>query len=124
MDTINFPPLPEKKLEEACAMINQIKGTPLPFMLRGIRVDRKKIRAALEILNSHPQSMLPQNCRNDVSARTPDGLDRRMKEKLGSDLRMANIISDILAEAGIAEIISLENPATGRLVKGTKLKVK
>jgi len=36
-------------------------------------------------------------------------------------LRTANIISDVLAKAGIVEIVQVENPDTGRIVKGTRL---
>lgn len=65
--------------------------------------------------------MLPQNCRNDVRERTPDGLDRRLKVCLKTDLRMANIISEVLEKAGIVEVVQVKNPQTGRTVKGTKL---
>ena len=37
------------------------------------------------------------------------------------DTRTANIISDVLEQVGIAEIAKVENPETGRIVKGTKL---
>ena len=120
--SVKQKPIPQAVLEKACSLVSQQYGTPLPFPLRGITVDREKIRAAMEILNSHPQRTMPQNCRNDIRARTPDGLDRRLKEALNTDLRMANIISDVLASAQIAEIVRVENPATGRMVKGTRLK--
>jgi len=117
-----YEPIPQPLLEKACLLIIVEYGTPLPFKLRGITIKGRIIKAALEILNSHPQRILPQNSRNDIRKRTPDGLDLRLKEALGTDLRMANIISDVLARAQIAEIVEVENPATGRMVKGTRLK--
>lgn len=75
----------------------------------------------MEILNAEATKTLPQNCRNDVREKTPDGLDKRIKESLNTDLRTANIISDVLKLVGIVEIVQVINPQTGRLVKGTKL---
>ena len=75
----------------------------------------------MEILNAEATKTLPQNCRNDVREKTPDGLDKRIKESLNTDLRTANIIYDVLKLVGIVEIVQVINPQTGRLVKGTKL---
>jgi hypothetical protein len=40
---------------------------------------------------------------------------------MGNDLRTANIVSDILAAAGIVSIIKVINPKTGRKIKATQL---
>lgn len=48
-------------------------------------------------------------------------LDRNIKEILDTDLRTANIISDILQEVGVVEVLAVINPTTGRKIKGTKL---
>lgn len=72
-------------------------------------------------MNDVPTKTLPQNCRNDVLEGTPDGLDARLKVRLGN-LRRANIISDILAKANIVKIVQVENVTTGNYVKGTLLK--
>ena len=108
-------------IEKACAMVEETSGKAIPFRLRGIKVDRYLIISALEILADAPQKTLPQNCRNDIYERTPDGLDRRIKAKLKTDLRTANIISDVLADAGIVKVVKVLKPETGRMVKATKL---
>jgi len=113
--------IPALLLKAVCLEVERDNEKELPFYERGIKVDHTLIEAALCSLNSSPTKTLPQNCRNDIIERTPDGLDRRIKEKLGSDLRTANIISDLLAGAGIVEVIQVKNPETGRSVKGTRL---
>lgn len=75
----------------------------------------------MELLNKAKEKTLPQNSRNDIVDRTPDGLDKRIKESLKTDLRTANIVSDVLEEASIAKVVSVVNPNTGKSVKGTKL---
>jgi len=116
----NFKPIPEKFLDSAFSQITK-KVHPIPFWYRGIVIDRALVQATLEILNHEKTKELPQNCRNDIKERTPDGLDRRIKEYLKSDLRTANIITDVLESAGIARNITVVNPSTGRFIKGTKL---
>ena len=113
--------MPPQILEQICERVEKTSGRTLPFRLRGISIKRELIKAAIIALNNTPQKTLPQNCRNDIRARTPDGLDLRIKEYLNTDLRTANIISDVLAEAGIVEVVTIENPRTGRRIKGTKL---
>jgi sugar phosphate isomerase/epimerase len=107
-------------LDRACHAVHQNVDT-VPFRHRGIKITRELIRTAMELLNAEPTKTLPQNCRNAVRAETPDGLDRRIKESLNIDTRTANIVSDVLAQAGIVRIVRVRNPRTGRLVKGTQL---
>ena len=115
------PPILPTVLDRVCDLIAKRHG-PLPFRHnRGIRITRKLVQAAVEILNAAPNRTLPQHCRNARREYTPDGLDRRIKERLNDDTRTANIISDVLAEAGVAEVLKVENPETGRMVKGTRL---
>lgn len=116
----NLKPIPINLLNQICYRVNQSVGN-IPFKYRGITITQELIKAAVEILNAEPTKMLPQNSRNDVKEKTPDGLDRRIKEYLNTNLRTANIISDVLEQAGIVEIISIMNFQTGRRVKGTKL---
>jgi|GEM_PF-697218 len=116
----NFAPIPEELLERACRGVVNNFGE-LPFTHRGIQITRELIQATMEILNSAPDQQLPQNCRNAVRDRTPDGLDLRLKIHFNDHLRRANIISDVLAAAGIVEIVQIQNPVTGRIVKGTQL---
>lgn len=111
-----------KLLNHVCRIVEEKSGCTIPFRLRGITIKRDLIEAAITILNDSPEKTLPQNCRNDIRSRTPDGLDRRIKDYLNTDLRTANIISDVLAEAGVVEIVSVINPETGRRVKGTRLR--
>lgn len=113
--------VPPQILEQVCERVEKTSGRALPFRLRGISINRDLIKAAIIALNNSPQKTLPQNCRNDIRARTPDGLDLRIKEYLDTDLRTANIISDVLAEAGIVEVVPVVNPRTSRKIKGTKL---
>jgi hypothetical protein len=115
---MNIPP---QILEQVCLIVNEKSGRTIPFSSRGITINRDLIETAMVVLNSSQGKTLPQNCRNDIRSRTPDGLDRRIKECLNMDTRTANIISDVLAEAGVVEIITVINPETGRWIKGTKL---
>lgn len=113
-------PISPNLLDLACYSVSQ-KADDIPFRYRGIMITRELIKVAMELLNSEPTKELPQNCRNDVRERTPDGLDKCIKESLNTNLRTANIISDVLRDAGIVEITQVRNPQTDRSVKGTKL---
>jgi len=113
-------PIPDQLLVKAVSKVEEACGRSLPLYERGIRIDEELIRATLEILNEESAKTLPQNCRNAVLEKTPDGLDARLKLRLGN-LRRANIISDVLAKAGIVFVIHVPNPATGNSVKGTQL---
>ncbi|MDP4182286.1 MAG: hypothetical protein Q8942_14505 [Bacillota bacterium] len=104
----------------ACKRIEELYGG-IPFKERGITVSSELIKATIEILNDETNKTLPQNCRNQTIEKTPYGLDYKIKERLNTNLRTANIISDILHKAGIVTVIDVINPATGRNVKGTKL---
>lgn len=110
----------DSSLERAFDLVDR-DVRPLPFKERGIRVTRELIEATLGVLNAEPTRTLPQNCRNAIMEKTPDGLDRRIKKKLNSNLRTANIVSDVLRDAGIVEIVKVLNPQIGRTVKGTRL---
>ena len=114
------PPILPPLLDRACERVERRYG-PLPFRHRGIRITRKLIQAAIEILNDAPGRLLPQHCRNARREYTPDGLDRRIKERLDDDTRTANILSDILQDAGIVEVTKVSNPETGRMIKATRL---
>jgi hypothetical protein len=115
-EKLNCVPIPLALMNRACDAIGQ-KVNKIPFKHRGIMITHELIKITIELLNAEPTKTLPQNCRNDVRERTPDGLDRRIKERLNINLRTANIISDVLEKAGIVEVIQ----RTGRTVKRTKL---
>ena len=114
--------VPESLLNKACELIAREVGEQLPFKYRGIYINRKLIQATLEVLNAAPGRTLPQNCRQHTRHNTPDGLDRRIKERLNLDLRTANIVSDLLGRAGVVEVVEVETFRTHRKVKGTRLK--
>lgn len=109
-------PIPSEKLEKIL-----IRFPDLPLKERGIVINAELIKIAIELLNDSPDHILPQNCRNDIMERTPDGLDKRIKGKTGSNLRTANIVSDILRDAGIVEICKMKNFYSDREVKATRL---
>lgn len=111
----------EIMLNQALSRIENV-WYELPFEYRGIKIDHELIKVTLDILNYEPSKKLPQNPRNAVVNNTPDGLDKRIKVERNSNLRTANIISDVLAYAEIVEIEKTKNPLTNRSVKGTKLK--
>lgn len=111
----------EDTVHRACALVEAHFGR-LPFRHRGIKITSELVRAAVEILDAESSGMLPQNCRNLRVEETPDGLDRRIKLRLGTDLRRANIISDVLAEVGVVEVSEAKNPSTGRFIKCTQLR--
>lgn len=116
----SFIPIPPELMNKLCLAIRKQWGT-ISFQHRGIEVSPRLIKTAIELLNEEPTKVLPQNSRNDVRERTPDGLDRRIKERLNLDTRTANIISDVLKGASIVEIIQIENARTGRMIKATRL---
>ena len=113
--------LSAEQLEKAYTLISTSKGKSLPFRERGISINRRLIETALTILANAPNRTLPQNARNAAWVETPDGMDKRIKRCLGSNVRTANIVSDILSEAGIVKIIEVTNEDTKRVVKGTHL---
>lgn len=112
--------IPDELLNKIISKVENAYARSLPFYERGIKIDKLLISITLEILNEEPTKTLPQNCRNDILGRTPDGLDARLKERLGN-LHRANIISDVLAKAGVVKVISVENFGTRNYVKGTRL---
>ena len=112
--------IPFSMLEEACLAVCKVAGN-IPFKIRGIMITRDLIKATMELLNEEVDKTLPQNCRNDIEERTPHGLDKRIKIALNSNLRTANIISDVLEQASIVSIVGVLNPKTSRYIKGTKL---
>ena len=112
------------RLDDACQLL-QRSFSPIPFPCRGIKITARLVAAAIEILNSAPNRTLPQNCRQPRKADepdAPDGLDRRIKERLKTHLRTANIISNVLETAGIVELVKAVNPSSGRIVNGTRLR--
>jgi hypothetical protein len=109
--------IPNELLDKIIARM----GLTLPYYSRGIKISEELVKVTIECLNNAPSNILPQNCRNATRSKTPDGLDLRIKNKMGFDLRTANIISDILAEVGIVNVIQVINPKTERNVKATKL---
>ena len=115
-----YSPIPEDLFERACGIIVARYGF-FPIECRGIRIRKNLVKATMEILNSAPEKKLPQNCRNDIRENTPDGLDLRIKEYLNSDLRNANIFTDILESVGIASNVQILNDETKRLIKGSQL---
>jgi len=120
MPPMKIFPISRELLDKACFAVER-KYQRLPFSLRGITIDRNLIQATLEILNAEPHHTLPQNCRNDIRDRTPDGLDRRIKDYLATDLRTANIVTDVLESSGIVQNVQVPSPSTGRDIKGTQL---
>ena len=115
------PPILPTVLDRICERIAR-EHAPLAFRHdRGIRITRKLVEAAVEILNAAPDRTLAQHCRNATREHTPDGLDRRIKERLNDDTRTGNIISDVLEEAGVVKVCKIPNPATGRMIKATQL---
>ena len=112
--------IPDELLRNAISEVETGWGRKLPFYEWGIKIDKILISTTLEILNEAPSKTLPQNSRNAVLERTPDGLDRRLKERLGN-LRRGNIISDVLSKANIVEVFDCEKYLTQRLVKCTRL---
>lgn len=93
----------------------------LPYKVRGIKIDFDLVKATIVVLNKADDNILPQNSRNASMRNTPDGLDKRVKKKLNSNLRTANIVSDELEKVGIVVVTKEKSPQTGRMVKHTKL---
>ena len=114
-------PIEKNVPRELMNLVIERSGQSLPYNCRGIKITHQLIQVTLECLNEEPSKTLPQNCRNNIRSKTPDGLDYRIKNRMGSDLRTANIISDILAEAGIVKITHIINPKTGRRIKASQL---
>ncbi|WP_251528863.1 hypothetical protein [Metabacillus litoralis] len=94
----------------------------LPRKVRGMTINKELVGATVAILNSAPKQTLFQYCSNQSVEQTKDGLDKRLKLYFNNDLRRVNIISDVLEEAGITQVFTLENPETRRVAKATRLK--
>ncbi|WP_321508480.1 PQQ-binding-like beta-propeller repeat protein [uncultured Methanoregula sp.] len=116
----SYSPIPQDLFERACRILEE-RYSDFPIKSRGIYIRKNLVKATLEILNSMPGKKLPQNCRDDTRENTPDGLDLRIKEYLDSDLRTANIITDLLESVGIASNIQVPSEKTGHLLKGSQL---
>ncbi|GHV83670.1 hypothetical protein AGMMS50212_10100 [Spirochaetia bacterium] len=97
-----------KKIPEILSLLI-CKIVKPPFTYRGIKITEELLCTTLEILNAEETKALPQNARNLSAEDTPDGLDKRIKIKLCGNTRVANIVSDILAEKEIIEIIRQTN---------------
>ena len=92
----------------------------LPYKERGIQINEELIIITIEILNENESKILPQNARNVIMEKTPHGLDKIIKQRLNTNTRTANIISDILENKGFVEIIKIKNEK-GNYIKATKL---
>lgn len=93
----------------------------LPYRERGIIINEELIIITMEILNKSKDKTLPQNCKKERIEKTPFGLDKLIKEKLGDDTMRATIISDELQKKGIVTVFKAVNEKTGRLINHTKL---
>jgi len=93
----------------------------LPYRKRGIIITFDLLKVTIEILNDANDKTLPQNCRNEVAEKTPDGLDKKIKINLPTTQRTANIVSDVLKEKKVVKIILVQNKKTRRMIKGTRL---
>jgi hypothetical protein len=113
--------IPEELLKKITLMIEVKQNIRLPFEVRGIVISELLIATTLEILNKEKSKTLPQNARHDNLEKTPDGLDKRLKIRIGNDTCRSHIVSDILAEVGIVRLIKVRNIKTGKLVNGTQL---
>jgi hypothetical protein len=113
--------IPEELLSKIILKIESTFGKRVPFELRGIVIGELLISATLEILNEEKTKTLPQNARHDNMKKTPDGLDKRLKIRMGNDTCRGHIISDLLAEVGVVNLLKVKNFKTGRLVNGTQV---
>jgi len=113
--------IPEELLKKITLKIEVKQKKRLPFEVRGIVISELLIATTLEILNKEKSKLLPQNARHDNLEKTPDGLDKRLKIRMGNDTCRGHIISDILAEVGIVRLAKVRNIKTGKLVNGTQL---
>jgi len=115
--------IPDELLNNICTKIEDQFGE-LSFKYRRVSITKELIAATFEILNMETNKELPQNSRNLVKEKTPDGLDKRIKEKLNNNQRIGNIVSDILEEVGLVAVFKRESATTGRIIKWTKSKIK
>jgi hypothetical protein len=114
-------PVSEELLKKIILKIEMKQNKRLPFKLRGIIISELLIATTIEILNKEKSKMLPQNARHDNLEKTPDGLDKRLKKRIGNDTCRGHIVSDILAEVGVVRLLKVKNIKTGHLVNGTEL---
>lgn len=113
--------MPSALVEKLNVILNR-KEIILPYKRRGITISIELIQACMTVLNDAEEKALPQNNKNSILSETPDGLDARIKARVGSNLRTANIVSDFLETLGIVEIFQAPNWETGRQVKWTRLR--
>jgi hypothetical protein len=113
--------IPEELLKKILLKIEMKQNERIPFKLRGIVISELLIARALEILNAEKTKTLPQNARHNNLEETPDGLDKRLKIKMGNDTCRGHIVSDILSDVGIVRLLKIRNVKTGKLVNATQL---
>lgn len=113
--------IPEELLKKILSAIEMKQNEQIPFKSRGIVISELLIVTTLELLNAEKLKTLPQNARHDNLKKTPDGLDKRLKMRMGNDTCRSHIISDILAEVGVVRLLKVRNIKTGKLVNGTQL---
>ncbi|MBC8214165.1 MAG: hypothetical protein ISR90_01815 [Candidatus Marinimicrobia bacterium] len=113
-------PIPDKIYKKIENLIEK-HINKIPYHCHGIHINESLIKCTLEILNETEKNELPLNHRNATRFNTPDGLDKRIKIRLNSDLSTANIIVHELSKIGVIEDVLVENFNTHRLVKGAKL---
>ena len=82
----------------------------------------KRVESTVWGVSENVGRTLSQSCGSWVRARTPDGLNRRIKEALNTDSRTGYVVSAVLSGAGFAQGIGVLNPATGRDAKATRLR--
>lgn len=113
--------IPINLLDKICFSIELRFKKNIPFITRGIKISHGLIKVTVEILNDEIENILPQNSRNAIKEKTPEGLDRKIKESLNTNLRTANIISDVLMDTGVVEVVKIRNEKSGRMIKATRL---
>jgi hypothetical protein len=111
----------EELLKKIILKIEVKQNKRLPFEVRGIVISELLIATTLEILNKEKSKTLPQNARHDNLEKTPDGLDKRLKIRMGNNTCRGHIVSDVLAEVGVVKLSKIKNINTGKLVNGTQL---
>ncbi len=114
-------PVPKELLIEVISKIESKYGSRLPFKIRGITISEQMVSTTLEILNEEKTKTLPQNAYHNNAKDTPDGLDKRLKIRMGSNTCKGHIISDILFDVGVVNIHKIRNIKTGKLRNVTEL---
>jgi hypothetical protein len=121
MPTAHYLPIPPGLRSSACDTVSR-RVAPLPFERDGIEVSCDLIAAGMECLNAEATRTLAIRQRTGADGRVQaDGLDRLLTQRDFSVPGTAEIVSEVLKEAGIVGPAVVSDWRSHRTFRGIRL---